>query len=139
VSVAHKLAYVFRDEMPLITTADVAARVMEARIYPIRDPVKPGKNPDFGPLVRPITESIRPNGWDPVAGLGMIESNGPRPAAGRRANGWRPRPDRPACLAERRQPPAPRKSGGRRRTKRRPAGRGVLAGMVVRLPNTLVT
>ena len=111
VLVAHKLAYLFRDEMLVITTPAVAARTMEIRVYPVRDLIKAGKNPDFGPLVQAITQAVNPNGWNPAAGLGMIEPYGPclalvvvqtDGAHGQIAE----------LLAQRRQPPAPRRPAG---------------------------
>jgi hypothetical protein len=72
-----ELTYVIRNEVLLITSKTQAEQLLDTKVYPVGDLVRPeddglvvGMKPDFNTLIESITTTIAPTTWDEVGGPG---------------------------------------------------------------------
>ena len=72
------LTWALQDEVVLITTEDQADNFICTVVYPVADLVRYGApkvdaaRQDFDPLIRLITQTVKPDSWDEVGGPGTI-------------------------------------------------------------------
>jgi hypothetical protein len=75
------LTYVIRDEVMLVTTAEVASQELPTVVYPAADLLQYGQpqvgtgQQDFDTLIEVITTSVLPNSWDEVGGPATISES----------------------------------------------------------------
>jgi hypothetical protein len=69
------LAWIVKNQVLVITTKDAASEHLVTRVYPVADLVQiDGDCVHYGELLKAVTSTVDPGGWDEVGGPGSIEA-----------------------------------------------------------------
>lgn len=71
------LAYVVKNDVLHVTTAEKADGILQTRSYPVRDLVlaSPAADPDFKPLIDTIRSVVAPHTWSQNGGAGTLQTD----------------------------------------------------------------